>query len=107
LAILTLDLFKQLKNGAVECVYLNDKYMLKVDEDRKVYLSRGGKRKYYLENTFVFKYLIKDNSIKEEVNNIYLQEIKELLIELLNNKKLGVKTRSKLIRIDDLVNRVI
>ena len=81
--------------------------MLKIDEDRKVYLSRGGKRKYYLDNAFIYKYLIKENTIKEEINNIYLQETKQLLLELLSNKKIGIKTRNKLIRVDELINRVI
>lgn len=81
--------------------------MLKVDDDGKSFISRGNKKRYFLEDSFVYKYLVKNPTIKEDINNIYLHEIKELLKELLNNYKLGNKTRSALTRVDELVNRLL
>ena len=63
--------------------------------------------KYYLEDYFIYQFLIEDHTVRQELNNIYLQEIKELLNELLNNKKLGIRTASKLAVLNNLIEQLL
>jgi len=105
--MLTKDLLKQLKSGKINQVFLLGKYILKADEDGKVFISRGGKRKYYLEDYLLHQFFMEDNNIRQEINNIYLQGIKELLNELLSNKKLGIGTVIKLNTLNNLIEQLL
>ena len=51
--------------------------------------------------------MLKFPRIAKEIENENVHQIKELLGELLNNKRLGNKTRSMLTRLDDLVDRIL
>lgn len=97
---------KKLKNGEIDKVYLCSKYVLKI-ENNNLYISRGGKKKYFLNNEFIYRYLLKDTTIQEEENNIHLQDIKNHLEKLLDNKKLGNNTKEVLYIIQDLIDQII
>lgn len=104
--MLTRDLVKQLKSGEIEKIYLRDGYILKVDPDRKIFISRGGKKRYYLTNSFIDT-ITCDCNQKDTINNIYFQESIKMLEELLKNNKLGLKTRYSLMNVLILMNSII
>jgi hypothetical protein len=45
--------FKLLKSGAIDFIPLPDGYQLSINCEGQIFLSRGGKRKYYLSDKFV------------------------------------------------------
>lgn len=97
---------KRLKNGEIEQIFLRDRYLLKIDSDRKIFLSRGGKKRYYLTNAFIGSITDECNE-KDRINNIYFQEVMLMLTELVSNQKLGLKTKYTLINIITLMNSII
>ena len=78
-----------------------------MNDSGQCYISRGGKRKYYVDEPFIYRYLIENNSVEESEVSIYTQEIKKLVEELLHNKKLGPKTVSKLNLIDYYIDKLL
>ena len=104
--MLTRDLVKQLKSGELEKIYLRDGYILKVDPDRKMFISRGGKKRYYLTNAFIDT-ITCDCNQKDTLNNVYFQEVMKVLTDMLKNNKLGLKTKSNLMCILMLMNNII
>ena len=44
---------RALRRGEIPHIMLPDGYMLKLDDYNKVFLSRGGKKHYYLTDTFL------------------------------------------------------
>ena len=97
---------KQLKSGEVEKIYLRDGYILKLDPDRKIFISKGGKKRYYLTNAFIDTITCGTNQ-KDTLNNLYFQEAMKILTELLENKALGLKTRYSLMNVLMLMNSII
>lgn len=50
-------LFKKLKEGTLSRIPLKSGYYLSINEYRQVYLSRGGKKKYFLTDSFVSSFM--------------------------------------------------
>lgn len=44
---------KALRRGEIPHIMLPDGYMLKLDDYNKIFISRGGKKHYYLTDTFL------------------------------------------------------
>jgi 5-methylcytosine-specific restriction endonuclease McrA len=77
-----------------------------LDPDRKIFISKGGKKRYYLTNAFIDT-ITCDTNQKDTLNNLYFQEAMKVLSELLSNKALGLKTRYALMNVLMLMNNII
>ena len=99
-------MYRRLKSGEIEKIFLSSKYVLKI-ENNNTYISRNGKKRYFLSSDFIHEYFIEDMEEDQEVDNNTLQDIKSHLEELLSNKKLGCKTKETLYLIEDLVDRLL
>lgn len=65
--------FKLLKSGTIDFIPLPDGYQLSINNEGQIFLSRGGKRRYYLSDKFV-----KSLYCKKQTDYVLL------LIEILN-----------------------
>lgn len=52
------ELFKKLKKGDVQEIKLLGEYILRSNDHNQVYLTRGGKKHYYLTDTFIKHFFI-------------------------------------------------
>lgn len=78
-----------------------------MNEERQIFITRGGKKKYFLHDKFL-RCLSRDYKSEREIkldNN--LQEISSTLVEMLNKKNLGEKTKTDLAYIQSLVQEIL
>ncbi len=82
------------------------RYFLKA-ESGNIYITRGGKRKFYIEGTFLYNVLIKDHDEKDKDNILILTQLKEVVNKTLKNSKLGQRTKNSLEQIETLLNGIV
>ena len=79
-------MLKKLKKGEIFCIPLADGYFLRKDEYNQYYLSRGGKKRYYLTYRFLMS-LSRNRTFN--VVDLKLISIHESILALKNKLRKG------------------
>ena len=89
----------------MEKLYLSDNYILTANLDRQLFLSRGGRKKYFISLKLIKRYFLHTSFLNGFNYNNYHESL-ELVEELLANRSIGTKTRDKLEQIEYLLNNL-
>jgi len=90
---------KSLRKGDITQILLPDGYMLKLDDYKKIFISRGGKKKYYMSD----KLLNSMCSNKPSNNMLLLNHVLTSLEDMMKRLKKETITRT---RIENLIGEI-
>lgn len=100
-------LLKELKSGRISKIPLPEGYFLTTNEFKQVYITQGGKKRYYLLDAFIYKALC-DKEIKSEIKGkvTLIKNIVELE-DIAKHLRKDSKVRAKLEQVVKELNNLV